>query len=148
MKSVTKKSQKRKAYFTSKKQKQKSTDKEEEEEMNNRGKIMVNKTDDVRFGEVAMEPPKISVLPRGAKKLGKSSDNEMKRGLALEDKLQPKREERDEEEDPNSLIKKKRKLKDMGIGERRIVEVERERAIQHYRMLKAAKMLKQQEEEE
>ncbi|KAJ1983041.1 hypothetical protein H4R33_004914 [Dimargaris cristalligena] len=137
----TKKAQKRLAHFEKLKEKKKSKKKPS-------GDIAEPKdfhhlTDKVKFNEVAEAPPIFQKLPRPMRKTimpGETKPTLVKprsatkvEPLLLESQLRP-----GEQEVADAKAKAKAKLKDMTMGQKRILEEERTRVIANYRMRKVA----------
>ncbi|KAK3593644.1 hypothetical protein CHS0354_025535 [Potamilus streckersoni] len=107
--------------------------------------------DDVRFGEVALQPPTINAKPRKAV-IDFSEPKPGKKSLLLKEMFKTIPEEKVEKSKEKNLQSNARSLADrpigqtvkrkyLSIGEQRIADQERQSAIERYRKLKGKKMI-------
>lgn len=88
-------------------------------------------SDKVHFGEVAHEPPRLKAKPRGSAKGTRKSKSD---SLLLLGKLEPSAG-KSKTDSPD--------IKPGGLKRQRDIEMEREKAIEHYRSIKKARTKKQ-----
>ena len=85
--------------------------------------------DEVTFGEVAHEPPRLKAKPRGSLKVSQKSKGH---SLLLLNKL-------DSRAEMKSKTAQEAAVKVGGLKRQRDIEVEREKAIEQYRLIKKAR---------
>lgn len=92
--------------------------------------------DDVRFGEVVMEPPTLTAKPRKASKTTKGSKPLLLHSLISQKKEADSDTNSQTEKSRDSGLPKSKKRKNMSAAEQEKADKERERAIMAYRLMR------------
>lgn len=96
--------------------------------------------DNVRFGEVAMEPPSLTAKPRKAPKTNKGMKPLLLHSLISEEKERNTEKKTQTETTKDSGLPKTKKRKHMSAVERDTADKERERAIMAYRLMRKQRL--------
>jgi len=122
----------RKKHLTERKQKIKEKKKSLEENAN-----FTFTKDNVRFGEVAMEPPSLTAKPRKAPKTSKGSKPLLLNSLISQEKeTNSDANTQTKTSGDTTALPKTKKRKHMSVVEREKADKERERAIMAYRLMR------------
>ncbi|CAH3164339.1 unnamed protein product [Porites evermanni] len=96
--------------------------------------------DNVRFGEVAMEPPSLTAKPRKASKMSKGTKPLLLHSLISQDTDRKTENDKQTDTTEDSGTPKTKKRKHMSAVEREKADKERERAIMAYRLMRKQRL--------